>query len=62
MDRIIVQDAVEKIGNRFDLILIAVRRARQIQNSGKDTLVKKDNSGKCTVLALKEIETYLMMK
>ena len=31
MARVTVQDAVEKIGNRFDLILTAARRARQLQ-------------------------------
>lgn len=55
MARVIVQDTVVQIGNRFDLILIAARRARQIQISGKEILVK-DNNDKCTVFALKEIE------
>lgn len=27
MARVTVQDAVEKIGNRFDLVLVAARRA-----------------------------------
>ena len=31
MARVIVQEAAEIIGNRFDLIVIAARRARQIQ-------------------------------
>ena len=31
MARVTVQDAVEKIGNRFDLILTAARRARQLE-------------------------------
>ena len=31
MARVIVQEAAEIIGNRFDLILIVARRARQIQ-------------------------------
>ncbi|EHC33187.1 hypothetical protein LTSEALA_4453 [Salmonella enterica subsp. enterica serovar Alachua str. R6-377] len=29
MARVTVQDAVEKIGNRFDLVLVAARRARR---------------------------------
>ena len=33
MARVTVQDAVEKIGNRFDLILTAARRARQLELS-----------------------------
>lgn len=59
MARITVQDAVRNVGNRFDLILIAARRARQMQISGKETLVKNNND-KCTVLALKEIEENLI--
>ncbi|MCG9775154.1 DNA-directed RNA polymerase subunit omega, partial [Vibrio diabolicus] len=39
MARVTVQDAVEKVGNRFDLVLIAARRARQMQTGGKDALV-----------------------
>ena len=31
MARVTVQDAVEKIGNRFDLVLVAARRARQAE-------------------------------
>ncbi len=55
MARITVQDAVEKIGNRFDLVLVAARRARQIQTGGKDALVPEEND-KYTVIALREIE------
>ena len=36
MARVTVQDAVEKIGNRFDLVLVAARRARQMQVGGKE--------------------------
>ena len=36
MARVTVHDAVEKIGNRFDLVLVAARRARQMQSGGKD--------------------------
>ena len=30
MARVTVEDAVDKVGNRFDLVLVASRRARQI--------------------------------
>ena len=40
MARVTVQDAVEKIGNRFDLVLVAARRARQMQVGGKDPLIQ----------------------
>ncbi|MBS5211649.1 MAG: DNA-directed RNA polymerase subunit omega, partial [Klebsiella sp.] len=54
-----VQDAVEKIGNRFDLVLVAARRARQMQVGGKDPLVPEEND-KTTVIALREIEEGLI--
>lgn len=59
MARVTVQDAVEKIGNRFDLVLVATRRARQIQVGGKDPLVAEGND-KYTVIALREIEEGLI--
>ncbi|KOC87734.1 DNA-directed RNA polymerase subunit omega [[Pantoea] beijingensis] len=59
MARVTVQDAVEKIGNRFDLVLVAARRARQMQVGGKDALVPEEND-KSTVIALREIEEGLI--
>lgn len=59
MARVTVQDAVEKIGNRFDLVLVAARRARQMQIGGKDPLVAEEND-KTTVIALREIEEGLI--
>ncbi|EDN7043079.1 DNA-directed RNA polymerase subunit omega [Salmonella enterica] len=59
MERVTVQDAVEKIGNRFDLVLVAARRARQMQVGGKDPLVPEEND-KTTVIALREIEEGLI--
>ncbi|WP_119560383.1 DNA-directed RNA polymerase subunit omega [Vibrio cholerae] len=61
MARVTVQDAVEKIGNRFDLVLVAARRARQMQSGGKDALVPEAND-KPTVIALREIEEGLITK
>ncbi|MCE7658708.1 DNA-directed RNA polymerase subunit omega [Vibrio fluvialis] len=61
MARVTVQDAVEKVGNRFDLVLIAARRARQMQTGGKDSLVPEEND-KPTVIALREIEEGLITK
>lgn len=55
MARVTVEDAVDKIGNRFDLILVAARRARQISVEGKEPMVPLEND-KPTVLALREIE------
>ena len=59
MARVTVQDVVEKIGNRFDLVLVAARRARQMQVGGKDPLVPEEND-KTTVIALREIEEGLI--
>ena len=59
MARVTVQAAVEKIGNRFDLVLVAARRARQMQVGGKDPLVPEEND-KTTVIALREIEEGLI--
>jgi len=61
MARVTVQDAVEKVGNRFDLVLISARRARQMQTGGKDSLVPEEND-KPTVIALREIEEGLITK
>lgn len=59
MARVTVEDAVDRIGNRFDLVLVASRRARQIANYGKAPLVETDNE-KPTVIALREIEAGLI--
>ncbi|MEW9797967.1 DNA-directed RNA polymerase subunit omega [Alteromonas sp. CYL-A6] len=59
MARVTVEDAVDKIGNRFDLILIAARRARQLAIEGKEPMVDVQND-KPTVTALREIEAELV--
>ncbi len=59
MARVTVEDAVNIIGNRFDLILVAARRARQLSVEGKEAMVDQEND-KCTVVALREIEKGLI--
>ena len=59
MARVTVEDAVTQVGNRFDLVLIAARRARQIAVQGRDPLVDEEND-KPTVIALREIEEGLI--
>ena len=59
MARVTVEDAVDKIGNRFDLVLVAARRARQLATGGKDPMVDVQND-KPTVTALREIEQGLV--
>ncbi|RUO20242.1 DNA-directed RNA polymerase subunit omega [Aliidiomarina haloalkalitolerans] len=58
MARVTVEEAVDRIGNRFDLVLVAARRARQIAN-GREALVNTTNE-KPTVIALREIEAGLV--
>jgi DNA-directed RNA polymerase subunit omega len=58
MARITVEDCLEHVENRFDLVLLAARRARQIAQ-GADPLVPAEND-KPTVLALREIAENLI--
>jgi DNA-directed RNA polymerase subunit omega len=59
MARITVEDCLDKIGNRFELVLVAARRARQLATGGKEPLVT-EASDKPTVIALREIEEGLI--
>jgi DNA-directed RNA polymerase subunit omega len=59
MARITVEDCLENVPNRFDLVMVASRRARQLQTGGKDPLVSEDND-KPTVLALREVAAGLV--
>jgi DNA-directed RNA polymerase subunit omega len=54
MARVTVEDCLEKVENRFALVLIASERARQIEMGVSDPLVPEDND-KPTVIALREI-------
>jgi DNA-directed RNA polymerase subunit omega len=58
MARITVEDCLEHVDNRFDLVLLAARRARQIAQ-GADPLVPAEND-KPTVIALREIAQNLI--
>ena len=49
MARITVEDCLEKVNNRFHLVRVASKRARQIMN-GKEPTLEWDND-KATVLA-----------
>ena len=53
MARITVEDCIERIPNRFELVLVATRRARQIAH-GSPLLIRQDRD-KPTVIALREI-------
>jgi len=53
MARVTVEDCIDKVDNRFDLVLMASHRARAI-SSGSQILVSRDND-KNPVVALREI-------
>ena len=53
MARLTVEDCLDNVDNRFELVLVAARRARQLA-MGADAQVSLDND-KPTVLALREI-------
>jgi DNA-directed RNA polymerase subunit omega len=53
MARVTVEDCIEKVENRFDLVLLAAHRARQIA-SGAPLLVERDRD-KNPVVALREV-------
>ena len=53
MARVTVEDCVDKVSNRFDLILVAAQRARQI-SGGADLTIDRDRD-KNPVVALREI-------
>lgn len=59
MARITVEDCLEKIPNRFELVLLASKRARQLALSGEESLVPWEND-KPTVVALREIAEGLI--
>ncbi len=53
MARVTVEDCIEKIPNRFELVMIAAQRARKI-GSGAAITVERENDKK-TVISLREI-------
>jgi DNA-directed RNA polymerase subunit omega len=60
MARVTVEDCVDKITNRFDLVLVAAQRARQI-SAGAPLLVERDND-KNGVVSLREIAEEKIFK
>jgi len=53
MARLTVEDCLDHVDNRFELVLVAAKRARQL-SMGAEPLVELEND-KPTVLALREI-------
>ncbi|MDA7742051.1 DNA-directed RNA polymerase subunit omega [Francisellaceae bacterium] len=54
MARVTVEDCLTKVDNRFQLIILAAKRARILSESGAEPFVEWDND-KTTVVALREI-------
>ena len=61
MARITVEDCLKRVDNRFELVMIAAKRARQLATGGRDPLID-EQSDKATVIALREIEEGLVGK
>ncbi|NOX49402.1 MAG: DNA-directed RNA polymerase subunit omega [Gammaproteobacteria bacterium] len=59
MARITVEDCLDHVDNRFDLVMLATRRARGLRAYGNDPLVPEEND-KPTVIALREIAAGLI--
>ena len=55
MARITVEDCLEVVDNRFELVMMAAKRARQLANGVEPQLDNSENADKPTVLALREI-------
>lgn len=54
MARVTVEDCLKVIPNRFELTLVAAKRARDLAIGGKDSLVPWEHD-KATVVALREV-------
>jgi DNA-directed RNA polymerase subunit omega len=59
MARITVEDCLDHVDNRFELVMVGSKRARQIATGGRPALVPEEND-KPTVFALREIEAGLV--
>jgi len=60
MARVTVEDCLDNVDNRFQLVLVSSKRARQIAN-GKEPMVEWEND-KPTVVALREISEGLITR
>ena len=54
MARVTVEDCLEHVSNRFELVMVASKRAREIAIRGAQPMVEWEND-KPTVVALREI-------
>jgi DNA-directed RNA polymerase subunit omega len=61
MARVTVEDCLKHVSNRFELVLVASKRARQLIREGADPLVPAEGD-KVAVIALREIAAGLIDK
>ncbi|MCC4274350.1 MAG: DNA-directed RNA polymerase subunit omega [Marinomonas sp.] len=59
MARVTVEDCLENVDNRFELVMVAAKRARQLATGGADAKVPLEED-KVTVVALREIADDLI--
>lgn len=59
MARVTVEDCLENVDNRFELVMVASKRARQLSIGGKEPQLQWEND-KPTVVALREIAEGLV--
>lgn len=59
MARVTVEDCLEHVDNRFELVMLASRRARGLRRYNTEALVAEEND-KPTVIALREIAEGLI--
>ncbi|MFJ3051877.1 MULTISPECIES: DNA-directed RNA polymerase subunit omega [Pseudomonas nitroreducens/multiresinivorans group] len=59
MARVTVEDCLDNVDNRFELVMLATKRSRQLATGGKEPKVPWEND-KPTVVALREIASGLI--
>ena len=59
MARVTVEDCLDNVANRFELVMLATKRARQLATGGKEPKLAREND-KPTVVALREIAANLV--
>ena len=59
MARVTVEDCLDHVDNRFELVIVAAKRARQLSFGGQDPKVDWNND-KPTVVAFREIANGLI--
>ena len=62
MARVTIEDCLEKLPNRFEIVEAATKRARQLAVDGAEPMVKVNRKNKVAVTALREIaEGYVIL-